>query len=167
MIKAKINSQLVSCCASEARWSHKSSNLILAWHSRSSWEAPLDLKILGRLKCLCISICKLLPSRRILHHITIQDFMGSKNFTYNPWVSFNCCLILILLSSCFAIVWRGLSALAEYLTTSCRWNWSLSSPMNSVRRWNEFTDQWSRWNNGTLTKDSNDSYHSSLFHCFK
>ena len=26
--------------------------------------------------------------------------------------------------------------------------------------------KWSRWNNGTLTRDSDDSYHSNLFHCF-
>jgi len=32
---------------------------------------------------------KLLPSLKILHHMTIQDCMGSKNSTYNPWVSFD------------------------------------------------------------------------------
>jgi len=29
------------------------------------------------------------------------------------------------------------------------------------------TDQWSRWDNVTLTKDSDDSYHSSFSHCLK
>ena len=36
----------------------------------------MDLKILGRLKCLCISICKLLPSRKILYHMNYAGLHG-------------------------------------------------------------------------------------------
>ena len=31
---------------------------------------------------------------------------------------------------------------------------------------NEISDQQSRWDNVALTKDSDNSYHSSIFHCF-
>jgi len=114
----------------KARWSHKSSKSILAWHSR--FEALLDLKILGRLKRLCISIFKLFPSRRILHHMTMQDCMGSKNSTYNPWASFNCCLILILLFSCFSRLWNP----------PCQSTW-----LQAVVEIDPWAPQWILWEN--------------------
>jgi len=165
MIKANINSQLVPRCVSKTRWPHISSNLMLALHSKSSWEARLNLRILSRWKCLCISIFRLLPSWNILHHMSMWNCMGSSP-TNNPFrVSFKCCLIPILLSSFFARLWTGLSTLSEYLTTRGRWNWSLSSPMNSERKCDEISEQQSRWDNVTLTKDSDGSYHISFFHC--
>ena len=165
MIEANINSQLVSSCASETRWSHISSNLMLALHSKSSCKARLDLKTLGRRKCLCTAIFRMLPSWNILHHMSMWNCIGSSP-TYNPLsVNFKCCMIPILLLSFFASFWRGLSALSEYLTTRGRWNWSLSSPMNSERKCNEISEQQSQWNNVTLTEDSDGSYHTSFFHC--
>ena len=38
--------------------------------------------------------------------------------------------------------------------------------MNSGRKCDEINDQQSRWDNVTLTKDSDGSYHTSFFHCF-
>jgi len=87
----------------------------------------------------------------------------SWNSTYNPLrVSFKCCS---LLSSSPARLWTGLSALSEYLTTSGRWNWLSSFPMNSERRCNEITEQQSRWDNVTLTEDLDGSHHASFFYC--
>ena len=37
--------------------------------------------------------------------------------------------------------------------------------MNSERKCDEISEQQSRWDNVTLTKDSDDSYHTSFFHC--
>ena len=71
-------------------------------------------------------------------HRKLFPFWGSHNIKLHLQFTLGelqILLILMLLSSFCSRLWKGLSALSEHLTMSSRWNWSLSSPMNSGRKW--------------------------------
>ena len=87
--------------------------------------------------------------------------------TYNLlWVSFKCCLILIFVDEFFLNTLKRTIHLVGVLIMSGHWDWSLRSLINSGKKYNEIIDQQSQWDNVTLTKNSDDLYHTSIFHCF-
>ena len=135
VIKQKTNSLLVPSCSLETRCFYKSSNLMLALDGESSFRVRQKLGIFCHQESfLCISIFRSLPSLRILHHMTNQDYLCTGSSTHHSFISFKCCspsfFFSFILSS---ISWRRLelSVLLEYLTMNNCGNLCSSSPINS------------------------------------
>ena len=171
VIDPKIYSHLASIHVSEARCCHRSSKLTLALHIGSPLGVILSLGTFCRRECfLYISILRTLPWIRVLHHMNMHTCLSTNSSTYHPlWASFKCCVPLILLSSFPLTLWRGLSALSEYLTMSDCGKLSSRCPMNSEINCNHINLLVDWVDQVELTDNSNSVYRKMftwLFHDF-
>ena len=128
MIEPETHSQFVY--VPEDTCFHKSSNLILALHTASSFEVRPSIRIFCPRECfLRISIFSSLPSTSMLHHMSVYDGSSAISSTYHSfWVNVKDCSPVVQLSNILSI--QSLT-LSEHLTASDCGNLS-SFPMSSV-----------------------------------